>query len=43
MGTFGKLATAGSLLPLLVGEDEPDKPLFTEEDYKKHTKNSLLN
>ena len=35
MGTFGKLATAGSLLPLLVGEDEPDKPLFTEEDYKK--------
>jgi hypothetical protein len=35
MGTFGKLATAGSLLPLLIGEDEPDKPLFTEEDYKK--------
>ena len=35
MGAFGKLATAGSLLPLLVGEDEPDKPLFTEEDYKK--------
>ncbi len=35
MGTFGKVATAGSLLPLLVGEDEPDKPLFTEEDYKK--------
>ena len=35
MGTFGKLATAGSLLPLLVGEDEPDKPLFTEEDYRK--------
>ena len=35
MGTFGKLATAGSLLPLLVGEDEPEKPLFTEEDYRK--------
>jgi hypothetical protein len=35
MGTFGKLATAGSLLPLLIGEDEPDKPLFTEEDYRK--------
>src|SRR6056300_1601531 len=35
MGTFGKIATAGSLLPLLIGEDEPDKPLFTEEDYKK--------
>jgi hypothetical protein len=35
MGTFGKVATAGSLLPLLIGEDEPDKPLFTEEDYKK--------
>jgi hypothetical protein len=35
MGTFGKLATAGSLLPLLIGDDEPDKPLFTEEDYKK--------
>jgi len=35
MGNFGKLATAGSLLPLLIGEDEPDKPLFTEEDYKK--------
>lgn len=35
MSNFGKLATAGSLLPLLVGEDEPDKPLFTEEDYKK--------
>ena len=35
MGNFGKLATAGSLLPLLVGEDEPDKPLFTEEDYRK--------
>ena len=35
MGTFGKLATAGSLLPLIIGEDEPDKPLFTEEDYKK--------
>ena len=35
MSNFGKLATAGSILPLLVGEDEPDKPLFTEEDYKK--------
>jgi hypothetical protein len=35
MSNFGKLATAGSLLPLLVGEDEPDKPLFTEEDYRK--------
>jgi biotin operon repressor len=35
MGTFGKLATAGSLLPLLVGDDEPDKPPFTEEDYRK--------
>jgi hypothetical protein len=35
MGTFGKLATAGSLLPLLIGDDEPDKPLFTEEDYRK--------
>tara|TARA_R110002073_G_scaffold37809_3_gene108764 strand:- start:7664 stop:8560 length:897 start_codon:yes stop_codon:yes gene_type:complete len=35
MGTFGKLATAGSLLPLLIGEEEPSKPLFTEEDYKK--------
>ena len=35
MGTFGKVATAGSLLPLLIGEEEPDKPLFTEEDYKK--------
>ena len=35
MGNFGKLATAGSLLPLLVGEDEPEKPLFTEEDYRK--------
>ena len=35
MGTFGKLATAGSLLPLLVGDDEPEKPLFTEEDYRK--------
>jgi hypothetical protein len=35
MNTFGKLATAGSLLPLLVGEDEPDKPPFTEEDYRK--------
>ena len=35
MGTFGQLATAGSLLPLLIGDDEPDKPLFTEEDYRK--------
>ena len=35
MSNFGKLATAGSLLPLLVGEDEPEKPLFTEEDYRK--------
>ena len=35
MSNFGKIATAGSLLPLLIGEDEPDKPLFTEEDYKK--------
>ena len=35
MGTFGKLATAGSLLPLLVGEEEPDAPPFTEEDYRK--------
>ena len=44
MGTFGKLATAGSLLPLLVGEDEPEKPLWLQKKIiEKHTKNSLLN
>ena len=35
MGTFGKLATAGSLLPLLVGDEEEEDPPFTEEDYRK--------
>ena len=33
MGTFGKVATAGSLLPLLIGDDEPEEPPFTEQDY----------
>ena len=33
MGTFGKVATAGSLLPLLIGDDEPEEPPFTEKDY----------
>ena len=35
MGNFGKVATAASILPLLVGEEEPDAPPFTEEDYRK--------
>jgi hypothetical protein len=35
MGTFGKIATAGSLLPLLMGDEEEEDPPFTEEDYKK--------
>jgi hypothetical protein len=34
MGTFGKLATGASLLPLLMGDEEEDPP-FTEEDYRK--------
>jgi hypothetical protein len=35
MGTFGQLATAGSLLPLLIGDEEEEDPPFTEEDYRK--------
>ena len=35
MGTGGKLITASTLLPFLAGEEEPDKPMFSQEDYKK--------
>ena len=35
LGTGEKLFLAGSLIPLVEGEDEPVKPPFTEEDYKK--------
>ena len=35
MSTLGKLTTAAALTPLLMGEEEPLKPVFTEEDYKQ--------
>ena len=35
LGTGEKLFLAGSLIPLVEGEDKPVKPPFTEEDYKK--------
>ena len=35
LGTGEKLFLAGSLIPLVEGKDEPVKPPFTEEDYKK--------
>ena len=35
MGTLGKVTTAATLLPFLQGEDEPVKPPFSEEDYKR--------
>ena len=35
LGTGEKLFLAGSLIPLVEGEDEPAKAPFTEEDYKK--------
>jgi len=35
LGTGEKLFLAGAALPLLEGEDEPIKPPFSEEDYKK--------
>ena len=35
LGAGEKLFLAGSLIPLVEGEDEPVKPPFTEEDYKK--------
>ena len=33
--TGTKLIAASTILPLLAGEDDPVKPQFTEEDYKK--------
>jgi len=35
MSTVGKLASAAALTPFLMGDDEPMKPVFTEEDYKQ--------
>jgi hypothetical protein len=35
MSTLGKVTTAATLLPFLQGEDEPVKPPFSEEDYKR--------
>lgn len=35
LGTGEKLFLAGSLIPLVEGEDKPAKAPFTEEDYKK--------
>ena len=35
LGTGEKLFLASAALPLLEGEEEEPKPLFTEEDYKK--------
>jgi hypothetical protein len=35
MSTLGKLTTAAALTPLLMGEEKPIKPVFTEEDYKQ--------
>tara|TARA_R100000231_G_scaffold3116_2_gene5752 strand:+ start:7 stop:945 length:939 start_codon:yes stop_codon:yes gene_type:complete len=35
MSTIGKVASAAALTPLLMGEEEPVKPLFDEDDYKQ--------
>jgi hypothetical protein len=43
MGTFGQLATAGSLLPLLIGDEEEEIHHLLKKIIEKHTKNSLIN
>ena len=35
MSTTGKVFTAAALTPLLMGEEDPVEPPFTEEDYKQ--------
>jgi len=37
----GTALTAATVLPLLAGEPEPDKPPFTEEDYKREYEEQL--
>jgi len=41
MGTLGKVTTAATLLPFLEGKEEPVKPPFTEEDYKREYEEQL--